>query len=216
LDGSTGFGEIPTTILADLLGRAQIMDIGVRALWSPAPRVAGPAFTVTCAPGDNLMLHAAIYRAAPGAVLVVGGSGADYAVAGGNVCAVAQGRRIAALVVDGVVRDLAEIRDAGFPVFARGVVPVAGVKAAIAPLNEPVRCGGVQVRAGDIVVADDDGVLVVPAERHEQVLREGRARADAEAAQTLDMWEAEHHARIEKMLAAQGFNDAEKVRETRL
>jgi regulator of RNase E activity RraA len=215
LDDTTGFGEIPTTILADLLGRAHVMDIGIRASWSPVPRVAGPAFTVICAPGDNLMLHAAIYRAPPGSVLVVAGAGTDYAVAGGNVCAVAQRHRIAAFVVDGVIRDLAEVRDAGFPVFARGVVPVAGVKAATAPLNEPVRCGGVTVRAGDVVVADDDGVLVVPADRREQVLSDGRAKAGAEAAQTLDSWEAEHHARIDNMLAAHGFNDAETARETR-
>jgi 4-hydroxy-4-methyl-2-oxoglutarate aldolase len=215
LDGSTGFGEIPTTILADLLGRAQIMDIGIRALWSPVSRVAGPAFTVTCAPGDNLMLHAAIYRAPPGSVLVIDAGDTDFAVAGGNVCAVAQRRGIAAFVVDGVIRDLAEVRDARFAVFARGVVPVAGVKNATAPLNEPVRCGGVSVRAGDIVVADDDGVLVVPAERREQVLRDGRARAEAEAAQTLDMWEAEHHARIENLLAAHGFDDTQTAGETR-
>jgi 4-hydroxy-4-methyl-2-oxoglutarate aldolase len=215
LDDTTGFGEIPTTILADLLGRAHVMDIGVRALWSPMPRVAGRAFTVACAPGDNLMLHAAIYRAAPGSILVVAAGDADYAVAGGNVCAVAQRRGIAALVVDGVIRDLGEVRAAEFPVFARGVIPVAGVKAATAPLNEPVRCGGVIVRAGDIVVADDDGVLVVPAERQEQVLRDGRGRAEAEAAQTLDRWEAEHHARIEKILAEHGFDDAATVREAR-
>jgi 4-hydroxy-4-methyl-2-oxoglutarate aldolase len=213
LDDTTGFAEIPTTILADLLGRAQVMDIGLRALWTPAPRTAGPAFTVTCAPGDNLMLHAAIYRAAPGSVLVVAAGDAEYAVAGGNVCAVAQRRGIAAFVVDGVIRDLAEVRDADFPVFARGVVPVAGVKAVIAPLNEPVRCGGVIVRAGDIVVADDDGVLVVPAERQQKVLRDGRAKAAAEAAQTLDTWEAEHHARIEKILGDHGFDDAVTIRE---
>lgn len=213
MDDTTGFGGIPTTILADLLGRAQVMDIGVRALWSPMPRVAGPAFTVTCAPGDNLMLHAAIYRAAPGSVLVVAAGDAAYAVAGGNVCAVAQRRGIAAFVVDGVIRDLAEVRDAEFPVFARGVVPVAGLKAATAPLNEPVRCGGVIVRAGDIVVADDDGVLVVPAERQQQVLRDGRATVEAEAAQTLDGWEAEHHARIEKLLAEHGFDDPVTIRE---
>jgi 4-hydroxy-4-methyl-2-oxoglutarate aldolase len=208
LDDTTGFGEVPTTVLADVLGSAPVMDAGIRPLWSPIPRVAGPAFTVTCAPGDNLMLHAAIYRAAPGSVLVVAAGDTDYAVAGGNVCAVAQRRGIAAFVVDGVIRDLAEVRDAGFPVFARGVVPVAGVKAAIAPLNEPVRCGGVLVRAGDIVVADDDGVLVIPAELSELALRDGGARLAAEAGQTLDSWEAEHHARIERILAEHGFDSA--------
>lgn len=213
MDDTSSYGEIPTTILADLLGQAQVMDIGIRALWSPAPRVVGPACTVTCAPADNLMVHAAIYRAEPGSVLVVAAGDAEYAVAGGNVCAVAQRRGIAAFVVDGVIRDLAEVRAAGFPVFARGVVPVAGGKSATAPLNEPVRCGGVIVRAGDIVVADDDGVVVVPAEQREQVFRDGQAKADAEAAQTLDMWAAEHHARIERMLAERGFGDAVTARE---
>jgi len=213
LDDTTSFGEIPTTVLADVLGRAQVMDIGIRALWSPMPRVAGPAFTVMCAPGDNLMLHASIYRAAPGSILVVAAGDAEYAVAGGNVCAVAQRRGITAFVVDGVIRDLAEVRDAGFPVFARGVVPVAGVKAATAPLNEPVRCGGLTVRGGDIVVADEDGVLVVPAERREQALRDGGAKLAAEAALTLDMWEAEHHARIERILGEHGFDGAATARE---
>ncbi|MBO0835699.1 MAG: RraA family protein [Actinobacteria bacterium] len=201
-----GFAEIPTTVLADVLGRAQVMDAAIRSLWSPVGRVAGPAFTVQCAPGDNLMLHAAIYRAPPGSVVVVEAGDADYAVAGGNVCAVAQRRGIAAFVVDGVIRDLAEVRDAKFPVFARGLTPVAGVKSAIAPLNKPVRCGGVLVRAGDIVVADDDGVMVVPAERLDQALSDGRAKLKAEAEQTLDMWEAEHHARIERILAEHGFD----------
>ena len=208
LDDTTGFGEIPTTVLADVLGCTSVMDAGIRSLWSPMPRVAGPAFTVSCAPGDNLMLHAAIYRATPGSVLVVAAGDTDHAVAGGNVCAVAQRRGIAAFVVDGVIRDLAEVRDAGFPVFARGVVPVAGVKAATAPLNEPVRCGGVLVRGGDIVVADDDGVLVIPAESREQAFRDGVAKLAAEASQSLDMWEAEHHARIERILAEHGFDGA--------
>ena len=214
MDDTSDFAELPTTVLADVLGRAHVMEIGIRPLWSPMPRVAGPAFTVTCAPGDNLMLHAAIYRAAAGSILVVDAGSVEYAVAGGNVCAVAQRRGIAALVVDGVIRDLAEVRDSGFPVFARGVVPVAGIKAATAPLNEPVRCGGVIVRAGDVVVADDDGVLIVPAQRREQALRDGRAKADAEAGQSLDVWEAEHHARIERMLAERGF-DGTTVREAR-
>ena len=80
---------LPPTTLADLLDRGQVMDIGIRPLW-PAPRVAGPAFTVRCPAGDNLMLHAAIYRAAPGSVLVVQAGDSDFAMAGGNMCAIAQ------------------------------------------------------------------------------------------------------------------------------
>jgi len=198
------FRDISPTTLADLLGRGQVMDIGMRPLWQPVPRVAGPAFTVRCPPGDNLMLHAAIYRAAPGSVIVVEAGDTDYAVAGGNVCAVAQRRGIAAFVIDGVIRDIAEARQLGFPVFARGVIPIPGVKAAITPLNEPVRCGGVTVWAGDIVVADEEGIVVTPSERASQVLADGQAKQAKEAAEDLDTWETEHRARIEQLLTAEG------------
>jgi 4-hydroxy-4-methyl-2-oxoglutarate aldolase len=91
---AAAFAAIPPTTIADLLDRGQVMDIGIRPLWTPVPRVAGPAFTVRCPAGDNLMLHAAIYRAEPGSVVVVQAGDADYALAGGNVCAVAQRRGI--------------------------------------------------------------------------------------------------------------------------
>jgi regulator of RNase E activity RraA len=204
----TGFTNLPPTTLADVLGREQVMNIGIRPLWPSIPRVAGPAFTVRCPPGDNLMLHAAIYRAEPGSVIVVEtGGDVDYAVAGGNVCAVAQRRGIAAFVVDGVIRDLAEVRETGFPVFARGVIPIPGTKAAVEPLNGPVRCGGVNVSAGDIVVADEEGIVVVPSARQEQVLLEARTRLAKEADESLDAWEKAHRARINEILGEKGFED---------
>jgi 4-hydroxy-4-methyl-2-oxoglutarate aldolase len=204
-DMNHGFKNIPPTVLADILGREQVMDIGVRPLWAPIRRVAGPAFTVRCPPGDNLMLHAAIYRAEPGSIIVVAAGDVDYAVAGGNVYAVAQRRGIAAFVVDGVIRDLAEVREMGFPVFARGVIPIPGTKAAVEPLNGPVRCGGVSVRSGDIVVADEEGVVVIPGARQEQLLLDAEARLATEAAESLDAWEQAHRARISKILSDQGF-----------
>jgi regulator of RNase E activity RraA len=152
------------------------------------------------------MLHAAIYRAAPGSILVVeSGGDVDHALAGGNVCAIAQRRGIAALVADGVIRDLAEVRDMGFPVFARGVIPIPGAKKAVAPLNTPVLCGGVTVHPGDIVVADEEGVAVAPGARQEEVLRAARAALAKEAGETLDAWEAAHRARVDKLLAEGGF-----------
>ncbi|MER7481818.1 RraA family protein [Streptomyces sp. NPDC126510] len=201
------FTEIPTTTLADLLGRGQVMDIGIRPLWGPVPRVAGPAFTVRCPPGDNLMLHAAIHRAGSGSVVVVESGDLDYALAGGNVCAVAQRRGITAFVADGLIRDLAEVRDLRFPVFARGVIPIPGTKSAARPLNERVRCGGVEVEAGDTVVADEEGVVVVPGARREEVLAAARAKLAKEAAESLDDWESAHRARIGRILADQGFED---------
>lgn len=202
---ATQFQDIPTTTLADLLGRAQVMGVGIRPLWGPVPRVAGPAYTVSCPPGDNLMLHAAIHRAPACSVVVVESGYLDYALAGGNVCAVAQRRGIAAFVADGVIRDLAEVREARFPVFARGVIPVPGTKAAVRPLNERVSCGGVAVDAGDVVVADEEGVVVVPAARREEILAAARTKLAKEADESLDDWETAHRARIDRLLAEGGF-----------
>jgi 4-hydroxy-4-methyl-2-oxoglutarate aldolase len=203
----TAFAKLSPTTLADALSREQVMDSGIRPLWQGMPRVAGPAYPVRCPAGDNLMLHAAIYRAPPGTVIVVEAGDSDYAVAGGNVCLVAQRRGIAAFVVDGVIRDLAEVREHGFPVFARGVIPIPGAKDAIGVLNGPIRCGGIQVQPGDIVVADEEGIVVVPADRAAAVLQVAEARAAKEASETLDEWETVHRARIEQLLRQKDFVD---------
>jgi 4-hydroxy-4-methyl-2-oxoglutarate aldolase len=203
----TGFKDIPTTTLADILGRDQVMSISIRPLWPSVRRVAGPAFTVRCPPGDNLMLHAAIYRASPGSVIVVESGDVDYALAGGNVCAVAQRRGVVAFVADGVIRDLAEVREMDFPVFARGVIPIPGTKKAVGPLNGQVRCGGVSVNAGDIVVADEEGIVVVPGDRQEQVLLDAQKKLAKEAGESLDAWEENHRARIDKILRENGFEN---------
>jgi regulator of RNase E activity RraA len=207
MDNIAEYQSISPTTLADILGREQVVEGGIRPLWSPMPRVAGPAFTVRCAPGDNLMLHAAIHRADRGSVIVVQAGDVDYAVSGGNVCAVAQRRGVAAFVVDGVIRDIAEVRDMRFPVFARGVMPVPGGKNVVEPLNEPVQCGGVTVAAGDVVVGDEEGIVVVPVARLEQVLGEARAKAAQEAGQSLEAWATSHRSRIDSILARHGFGD---------
>jgi len=203
---AAGFRDVPTTTIGDLLGRERFMDIGIRPLWG-TPRLAGPAYPVRCAKGDNLMLHAAIYRAEPGSVIVVESGDLDYALAGGNVCAIAHRRGVAGFVLDGLVRDIGEVRELGFPVYGRGVIPKPGGKCQAGPLGEPVTCGGVTVYPGDVIVADEDGVAVVPAARADEVLADARACLAKEAAETLDEWEAAHHARVEKILAEQGFED---------
>ena len=201
-----GFRELSPTTLADVLAnRDCVMNIHIRPLWPRMERIAGPAYPVRCPPGDNLMLHAAIYRADPGSIIVVQAGDVEYAVAGGNVCAVAQKRGIAGFVVDGVVRDLGEIRRTRFPVYARGVSPIPGTKAVIDDLNGPVYCGGVLVNPGDIVVADEEGIVVVPAARAEEILKAAQARAAKDEAESLEMWEAAHHARIDAILRDKGF-----------
>ena len=203
-----GFADIPTTTLADVLGKSAVLGIDIRPLWMPIGRLAGPAMTVRCPPGDNLMLHAAIHRADSGSVIVVDAGGdEEWAVAGGNVCAVAQRRGVAGFVIDGVIRDIAEVRERRFPVFARGTVPIPGDKQVVTPLNGEVECCGVLVGAGDIVVADEEGIVVVPAGRAAGVLADARARLAKEAATSLDEWESAHRARIDEILRAQGYSD---------
>jgi regulator of RNase E activity RraA len=203
-DGAAWVALSPTTV-ADCLPRRQVMNPAVRALWPGIARIAGPAYTVRCAPGDNLMLHAAIYRAPPGSVVVVQGGDADYALAGGNVCAVAQKNGIAGFVLDGAMRDLVEVRASGFPVFARCAIPKPGTKEIPGSLNEAVICGGVRVEPGDIVVADEEGIVVVPHAERDDVLAAALERALADASQTLEDWERDHRRRIEQTLAAKGF-----------
>ncbi|PSR19429.1 diguanylate cyclase [filamentous cyanobacterium CCP3] len=202
------FAALSPTDYADVLGRSQVMEFGIRELWPRIPRLAGPAYPVSCPAGDNLMLHAAIYRAPAGAVIVVQAGDVDYAMAGGNVCAIAQNRGIAGFVVDGVIRDLAEVREARFPVFARGVMPVPGQKKQLGTLNQPIVCGGVRVGPGDIVVADEEGIVVIPAAQQEAVWQAAQQRSEADAAQSLTDWEVNHRAKVAQALQSLGFAEA--------
>ena len=201
------FRAISPTAYADALERSQFMGLGIHAVWQPIPRIAGIAYTVKCHPGDNLMLHAAIYRAAPGSIIVVEAGTLDYAVSGGNVCAIAQRRGIAGFLVDGVIRDVAEVRAAKFPVFARGVVPKPGVKETLGTLNEPILCGGVEVNSGDIVVADEEGIAVIPQAESQRVYKVALDRTEKEARETLDEWSVNHQAKIERILRERGFEE---------
>jgi regulator of RNase E activity RraA len=199
--------QLATTTLADVLKRDRIMGIGIRPLWPQMPRIAGPAYTVSCPPGDNLTLHAAIYRAAPGSIIVVQAGDLDYALAGGNVCAIAKKRGVVGFVLDGVIRDIAEAREMEFPVYARGVIPIAGGKRRLGSLREPVQCGGILVSQGDVVVADEDGIVVVRNAEARSVLAAAQARVAKAALQSMEMWEADHRRRVEELLVQNGFRD---------
>ena len=195
------FAALSPTAYADAgLGRDRFMNMGIREMWPRMPRIAGPAYTVSCPPGDNLMLHAAIYRAEPGAIIVVQAGDVTYALSGGNVCATAQQRGIAGFIIDGVIRDIAEVREIAFPVFARGLSPVPGQKKALGTLNQPIECGGVVVNSGDMVVADEEGIAVLPTAQQEDIWSRAKQRADKDEACTLAEWQANHRAKIERLL----------------
>ncbi|SED12874.1 4-hydroxy-4-methyl-2-oxoglutarate aldolase [Amycolatopsis tolypomycina] len=143
----------------------------------------GPAFPVRCAPRDYLMLQVAISCAQPGDVIVV--SAGEYPEAGsfGDVLANAcLAKGIAGLVTDTGVRDTAELRELGFPVFSRSVSIKGTVKETVSPLAEPVLIGGELVRPGDVVRGDADGVVVVRQEELAEVIDASQAREAAEAA----------------------------------
>lgn len=193
------FAAISPCEYADGLGREQFVDFAIKGLWLGMPRIAGPAFTVKCAPGDHLSLHAAIYTASPGDVIVVEAD-PHYAVAGGNVCAIAQQRGIAGFVVDGVIRDLAQVREIGFPVFARGVIPKPGAKTHIFPFNQVITCGGARVNGGDIIVADEEGIAVIPLAKAEEVYAIAKARTDKDSAMDLEQWQTEHQQKVESLI----------------
>lgn len=152
-----------SAMVSDANGRHGAMAGRMRLLSGDG--VAGHAFTVRITPGDSASLHLALDHVPRGRVLVVDGAGfADRAVWGEILTRAALARGIRGLVVDGAVRDLAAIRSIGFPVFAVGTTPAGPHKAGGGAWNIPISCGGTVVRDGDLVVADLDGVTVVPAE----------------------------------------------------
>ena len=179
--------EPAATLLA--LGAATLGEAGghpmlprVGAAWAGA-RLAAPAFTVRCAPGDNLAVHVAVARAHAGSALVVDVGGEPGRGYWGEVLTTAaQARGLAGLVIDGGVRDVEALRRRRFPVFSAGIALAGATKKGPGAVGRAVEVGGVAVRSGDWVVGDADGVTVVRADRLDEVLAAGRARAEREAA----------------------------------
>ncbi len=190
---------------AEVVTRDRVMDPGIRPLWQPMPRLAGPAYPVACPPGDNLMLHVAIHRAPAGAVIVCAAGDAHWAMAGGNVCAYAQQRGIAGFVIDGVIRDIAETRRNRFPVFGRGLIPIPGVRKTAGLIDVPVVCGGVVVAPGDVVIADEEGIVVLPKAQAADMLAKAQARAKKEEETTLEQWVKNHKERIDEAVKTLGI-----------
>lgn len=176
--------DLPTSILSDSQERAG----GVRGVhWVPGgrwPRVAGPALTVRTRPGDNLVVHRALDLAEPGDVLVVdaGGSG-ERAILGEIMGRYAVTRGLAALVVDGVVRDAEGLAAGPIPVFAVGINHLGPYKDGPGEVHGTVQAGGAVVRSGDLIVGDGDGVVVIAHERAAEVVALGQARLRSEEEQ---------------------------------
>lgn len=172
---------VSTGLVSDALGKAGAMDHGIRCR-SARPAMAGPAYTVRVHSADILMVGKAVSECPAGCVLVVDGRGdRNTALWGGIITIAARRKGLAGVVIDGAIRDSAEIARDSLPVFARSVVPNAGGAEYVGELQVPVQCGGLPVRPADWVIGDSDGVAVVPSQRVEEVLGAAERLAEVEA-----------------------------------
>lgn len=170
------FEALPVAVLADVTGSPTAMDHGITRV-APSRGMVGTAVTVRAPPRDNLMVHKAVTLAEPGDVIVVDAGGfAEGAVWGDLLSTSATAQGLSGTVVDGAVRDRADIADLGYPVYSRSVSPKNCDKVAAGEINVPIECGGRVVEPGDIVVGDGDGVAVVDPEAAPGIADRARAK----------------------------------------
>jgi 4-hydroxy-4-methyl-2-oxoglutarate aldolase len=177
------FRGIPTTDLVDVMHKRGSVDPAIRPIYRPMPNVVGPAVTISVPDSAFSIVKAGLEMTRAGDVVVVNARGSlDFALVGGNVCRGLKARGIAAFLADGSIRDVNEIREDGLPVFARGVALHIGPVPGAGEINVPIAFGGVVVNPGDIIVADEDGIAVVPPHLAEEVLAAAHALHEAHQA----------------------------------
>jgi 4-hydroxy-4-methyl-2-oxoglutarate aldolase len=181
-DAVTTLAELGVATVYEAGGRTGLIDAPLISV-VPGARVAGPARTVKCAQGDNLMVHAAMDRLRHGEVLVLTmEEPAPVALLGEMLAIQAVRRGATGVLVDAAVRDMGELRELGLPVWTRFVRVRGAAKERVGAVDVPVTVAGVEINPGDIVVLDEDGGVVVPRERVEEVAAEAQERAEKERA----------------------------------
>lgn len=189
LELAAALKELGTPAVSDGMNRFNTMDHGIAPVLERC-RMAGPAATLRLRPGDNLMLHKSLGLVQPGDVLVVDTCGCRTNSILGELIATAAFRAgLAGIVIDGGVRDILELREHAYPVFARFVTPAVGDKDGPGEFGYPVCCGGVPVHPGDIVVGDENGVVVVPPADAEKVIAGARKKLAYEKKRMQDILE---------------------------
>ena len=175
------YRELPVATVSDVLGPGHVMHARVKPL-APGMRILGAAYCLRLPPTDNLGMHVAVKDARAGDVIVADHQGAALGAPVGEIMACAAQRQgLAGIVLDGVVRDVAKLRASPWPVFAAGAHAQQCRKEGTARLRLPITCAGVNVNPGDIVLGDDDGVVVIPAARAEQVARLAQEKVGQES-----------------------------------
>lgn len=176
------FAQYGVATVYEAAGRAGLINVPLIQI-IPGSRVAGPACTVRCGQSDNLMVHAVMDQAQPGEVLVLTMPDPQpVALIGELLATQALVRQVAAILVDASVRDTEELLSLGLPIWTRWIRVRGATKTEVGTINEPVAVGGATIRAGDIVLLDADGAVVVPVERAPGVLEAAREREEREAA----------------------------------
>jgi len=169
-----------TSTLCEASGLPCALDYAIRPVW-PGAAVAGPAFPLRCAPGDNLAIHIAVDAVPPGHVLVVDASGYVAGYWGEVLAVAAEARGITGIIIDGGVRDVAALEKRKFPAFARGIGMRGTVKFHAPSVGKPIIVADVAVSPGDLIVADADGVLSLPQAEVARTLERARQRTEKEA-----------------------------------
>lgn len=166
------FRDFEVTDISDQLNRFYSLDPAIACQTRSANQLCGPACTVSVFPGDNLMVHKVLDVAMPGDIVVVDANGlrTGNAVLGDIICTKAKHRGIAGFVIDGLVRDMPAIEDLDFPVFARGTTAIGPLHRGPGEINYPISCGGKVVNPGDMIVADQSGIVTIPMDSAEETL----------------------------------------------
>jgi 4-hydroxy-4-methyl-2-oxoglutarate aldolase len=174
------FRSLDVATVYEASGRKGYIESAIKPI-KHGLRICGPAYTVQCAPGDNLMLHKALQRAPAGYVLVASTGGApDFGYWGGMMATAAVARGLAGLAIDGSIRDSAEIIKMGFPVFCRGFCIKGTTKAVLGLINYPMNIGRATIDPGDLILGDDDGMVVVRREECKEILEKSVKRVQSE------------------------------------
>ena len=175
-------GEFGVATVHEALGRVGYLGPELRPAWAGA-RAGGTAVTVLAWPGDNLMIHVAVEQCRPGDVLVVATNSPSTDGLFGELFATALAQRgVRGVVLGCGIRDVADLREMGFPAWSRHVSAQGTVKATAGAVNVPIVLGGQTIHPGDVVLGDDDGVMVVPRADVPRALTAAQARIDKEAA----------------------------------
>ena len=171
------FKTIPASNTCDVMGRNAAMNPRIKLVSSPKDQMmVGPALTVKARGGDNLALHAALNMAQEGDVLVVSNEGDNTRALMGEIMMayLRYTKKVAGIVLDGPIRDIDEIGKWDFPVYATGTTPGGPYKEGPGEINVPISCGEISVNPGDIILADPDGVIVIPRKDAAQILEDAK------------------------------------------